>query len=270
MRVISSVALLFVFGCQAQEYGFQKPPTAPQLPVPTPPPVVDTDEPVVPVADAPVYANTTDELFTVDPISGARTSVGVFTLPNGTLVDRMTDIAINNDGEVFGGTFDALYQIDPTTAEVTKICDTDVEMMGLAFTPDGDLLAAGDSVIRRVDLGDCGSTAVVFNTPFNTSGDLVGHPDGNIYWTVWEDTDQDGLVRIQPGTWSLEYLGTIPVGRLFGLGYADDQLFGFSSNGETVSVVPDSANGGGFITSQVLSNDVGISWWGATTNPVAW
>ncbi|MEZ4319526.1 MAG: hypothetical protein R3F61_18565 [Myxococcota bacterium] len=268
MRTLLPLVLVVAVGCQ--EYGFQKPPEGPSLVPPTPPVVEDTDVPEVPVADAPVYANTTNQLFEVDPLTGARQLIGTFRTASGSEVSQMTDIAIDHEGQVFGGTFDALYQIDPSTADVVKICDTDVEMMGLAFTPDGTLLAAGDSVIKRVDLTNCASTPVVFNTPFQTSGDLVGLPDGFLYWTVYEEDDRDGLVRIDPNSWQIEYLGTIPVGKLFGLGYADDQLFGFSRNGETVSVLPDSATGSGFVTTQVLSNDANVSWWGATTNPVAW
>ncbi|MCB9679547.1 MAG: hypothetical protein H6737_30860 [Alphaproteobacteria bacterium] len=261
------MTLVLAVGCQ--EYGFQKPPTGPSLP--PPPQVEDTDVPPdVPVADAPVYANTSTDLFTVDPVTGQRDLIGSFHTAAGASVSQMTDIAIDHEGQVFGGTFDALYQIDPTTAQVEKICDTDIEMMGLAFTPDGVLLAAGDTVIKRVDLADCSATPVVYNTPYETSGDLVGLPDGFLYWTVWEEETSDGLVRIDPQTWQVTYLGTIPVGKLFGLGYADDQLFGFSRNGETVSVYPGPAGAGGYVDAQVLSNDANVSWWGATTNPVAW
>jgi hypothetical protein len=262
--------ILFV-GCQ--EYGFVEPPDDLQLPPATPPTlIVDTDEPddpPVPVAEEPVYANTTDTLYTVEPLTGDRTEIAQFRTAGGTVVQQMLDIAIDHEGRVYGGTFDALYRIDPVTAQVEKVCDTDIEFMGMAFTPNGDLLAAGDTIIKRVDLDSCNSTPVVFNTPYETSGDLVGLPDGYLYWTVWEEDNADGLVRIDPNTWQITYLGTIPVGRLFGLGYAEDQLFGFSSNGQTASIMP-GQNVNGYVDTLVLHNEPTVSWWGATTNPVAW
>lgn len=263
------LSTVFFVGCQ--EYGFVEPPDELQLPPASPPTLIpeEPDDPPVPVAEEPVYANTSDTLYTVEPLTGDRTEIAQFRTASGTVVEQMLDIAIDHEGRVYGGTFDALYRIDPVTAQVEKVCDTDIEFMGMAFTPNGDLLAAGDTIIKRVDLDSCNSTPVVFNTPYETSGDLVGLPDGFLYWTVWEEDNADGLVRIDPNTWQITYLGTIPVGRLFGLGYAEDQLFGFSSNGQTASIMP-GQNVNGYVDTLVLHNEPTVSWWGATTNPVAW
>lgn len=271
MLVLLSFATLA--GCQ--EYQFDNPseePVLPPLPPTVYPPVATPPvEPVVPVAEAPVYANTAGELFEVDPVTGTRLSIGEFRDVRSNLpVSGFYDIAIDSSGVVYGGTDDSIYRIDPVTAQVERLCDSSTRPLGMAFTPDDRLLVAGDAYITQVNLGDCRETDVVADTAYTTSGDIVGLPDGFIYWTVSDSDHSDGLVRIDPSDWSLHYMGVIPVGKLFGIGYANDQLFGFSRYGDTVSITPADAPSGGFVQTTVLRTDADISWWGATTNPVAW
>ena len=45
---------------------------------------------------------------------------------------------------------------------------------------------------------------------------------------------------------------------------------GFSRYGDTVAITPVDAGPNGEVPTTVLRNDTEISWWGATTNPVAW
>jgi hypothetical protein len=227
----------------------------------TEPPPEHTGEPTEPPAEAPVYANTTDELFEIDPLTGARTSVGTFSY-GGQPVDGMVDIAIDLAGRMYGGTFDALYRIDPTDATLTKVCDTDLEPYALAFTSDGVLFAGAGTDIVEVNLGNCARSALTTTTTYTTSGDLVGLPDGWLYWTVRGSGD-DELVRVDPDDGRTQWVGRIDAARLFGLGYDDGVLFGFSADGAIVGIDPANAS-----TTPMVSD--GTSWWGATTNPVQW
>ncbi len=219
---------------------------------------LDTGE----VALGAVYANTSDTLYEVNPATGEATEIGQF--HQGTeVVEYFVDIAIDLAGHMYGGTFDALYRIDPDTAEVTKVCDIDVNMMALTFTSMGELIAGGDDIITRIDLGSCDSEELVSSSPYTTSGDLVGLPDGYLYWTVFGDGDGDELVRVDPDDGSAAWMGTIGHEKLFGLGYHAGQLYGFSSNGSIVEISPSDA-GGDLVC---VANQ---GWWGATTNPVVW
>jgi hypothetical protein len=213
------------------------------------------------IATAPVYANTSDELFEIDPATGARTSVGRFHDGGGS-VDGMVDIAIDLDGHLYGGTFDALYRIDAGSAAVTLVCATDLAPYALAFTSDGVLFAGAGTEIVEVDVDTCRETTLVSDGGYSTSGDLVGLPDGYLYWTVL-DGSTDGLVRVNPQNGALLYVGSVGEAQLFGLGYDQGQLYGFSSNGSIVRIDP--ADGS---TSLVFADTT--SWWGATTNPVVW
>lgn len=251
-------------------------PTEETTPVVTEPtePVVDTTPPIEtdtgtfptdpvpePVAEAPVYANTSGELFEIDPITGARTRVGAFQ-ERGVAIDGMVDIAIDLTGRIYGGTYDAIYQIDALTAAVSKVCDTDLRPYALAFTSDGALFAGAGSDVVEIDLATCQAHSLLSGSVYETSGDLVGLPDGYLYWTV-RGVDSDELVRVDPMTGATFWVGTIAEEKLFGLGYTDGELYGFSSLGSIVVIDPATA------ATTVLSND-GTSWWGATTNPVVW
>jgi hypothetical protein len=219
-----------------------------------------TDTGVAVPATAPIYGNTSEQLFEIDPDTGEKWLVGSFHDADGP-VTYFVDIAIDMDGRLVGGTFDALYAIDPTDATVSRICDIDVEMMALAFTSDGRLFGGGDQTIREIDTQSC--TAVeLLSGGYTTSGDLVGLPDGYLYWTV-RGEDGDELVRVDPTYGYTSWIGPIEGEKLFGLGYAEDTLYGFSALGEIVAIDPITAK-------TTLRSGDGTTWWGATTNPVTW
>ena len=218
----------------------------------------------IPTALAPLYANTSGELFEVAPTTGEVTSIGLFEHA-GEPVDGMVDIAIDMEGRLYGGTFDALWRIDPETAELDKVCDIDVAMYALAFTSDGDLVAGAGTDIQVIDVETCRDRVLVNNSEYETSGDLVGLPDGFLYWSVRGGRDNpDELVRIDPRNGRTTWIGKIGFGKLYGMAYYDGALYGFSSEGNTVRIEPDSGS------SRLLGYDDSLSWWGATTNPVVW
>jgi hypothetical protein len=261
---IAALVLLLLAGCTESNFNDRTPD------VHTPDPDSDTDpdevpDLPVPVAQAPLYANTTNELFEIDPADGTMTSVGVFMNGN-TKVDGMVDIAISMEGLLYGGTFDALWYIDPETANLKKVCDIDVAMYALTFTSEGDLVAGSDDNIEIIDLDTCKASYLVKNSRYVTSGDLVGLPDGYLYWSVRgkDRDDPDGLVRVDPKSGNEVFIGNIGFGSLYGMAYYDEQLYGFSSKGQMVRIQPNSAN------SMLLGYSEDLSWWGATTNPVVW
>lgn len=218
-----------------------------------------------PIADQPVYAQTGGELFVVDPTTGARTFKGAFRTPSGQAVYGFLDIAIDLDGYMYGGTSQAIYQIDPQTAVVTKLCDTTVRMPALTFASDGTLYAGAEREVTKVNLSNCTGTPLFSGSDYRTSGDLVGLPDGFLYWTVKSSQGRDALVRVDPRNGNTYFVGELQSGDFFGLGYDDGQLFGFSKDGRIARINPLNA-----ATTTLVSPSDAISWWGATTNPVLW
>ena len=224
----------------------------------------DETEPPPGIALDPVYACTATDLYTIEPSRGDATWIGAFHDSDGAPVTYFLDLAIDLDGVLYGGTFDTLYRIDAATAEVTPLCALGVDSYALTVTADGAMYAGGYSTINHLDPTDCSATPLVDGAPYNTAGDLVGLPDGYLYWTVWGATfGQDDLVRVDPATGAMLRVGALSVDRTFGVAYDGGWLYAFTDDGEIVSVDP----GSGWTT--VLA-DGATEWWGATTNTVTW
>lgn len=224
-------------------------------------PEIDVDDDV---ALAPVYAHTSEALYEVDPLTGAVEFQGNFHNASGAVVN-FVDIAIDLDGKIYGGTYERLYTINPTDGFVTPVCSLEFEPFALTFGPNGVLYAGGSDELVEMDTVSCATTPLV-SGQYNTSGDIVGLPDGYLYWTVRgpNNGDNDELVRVDPETGSTQWIGIIGADGLFGVGYHNGQLFGFSRDGWIVAIDPATA------ATTVLDDEGVISWWGATTNPVRW
>jgi hypothetical protein len=227
----------------------------------------------VPQADEPVYIQTGTTLYSYDPARNQAVRVGDFREERGP-IELMVDIAIDRSGTMYGGVSEhvangvfenRIYLINPETAFATYLFDFDDKLNGMAFLDDGRLVIAGE----RVTVIDPQSGQALVSWPstdqFETSGDVVGLPDGHLYWTVRgaDPGDADRVVRIDPSSGMTAVIGDASVTSIFGLGYAEGVLYGFTSGGEVVTLDPQS---GEVIAVQTLSG----RWYGATTNPVLW
>lgn len=269
-----SLLVLVLAGCSEytlngqQDLNVSDDTTVPPLPDVEEPPPEDTGDVLeddIPIAREPIYINEGGRLWSWDPEADALSAVGNFFDESGR-VDGITDIAIDSEGRLYGCTFDTLYQIDPETAEATYIGSMAVGAAGLTFVDGDQLIAAGDGVfVLDVGTGDLVQTLVP-SGGFETAGDIIGLPDGRLYWTVWGGYgESDWLVVIDPRTGEYGVRGETGVPRVFGLGYAQDALYGFTDDGEWVEI--DATFGG--LEDRRRFGDA-PRWWGATTNPVRW
>ncbi len=210
------------------------------------------------VATEAIYLNTGNTLYSYDPASNKASVVGRFTDGRVNVTD-MTDIAIDLSGYMYGCAYSVLYRINPHTAEATYVGTMDGSLNGLTFVSDGRLIGAGDGVVF-IDTNNGAFSPLYTGTKYTSSGDIIGLPDGMLYWTV---TGGDNLVRIDPNNGKPTDLGSIGVSQIFALGYADGDLYGFTNNDQVIVI--DSSN------ARTTSTDrLNGSWWGATTNPVLW
>ncbi len=210
-------------------------------------------------ATEPVYINDASTLYSFDPDTRTATRIGTFREGGAALDGGMTDIAISLDGVMYGGSFDALYRIDPTTAECTFVATLGDELTGLTFVSDGRLVGAGAGV-SFIDVRTGALDTLVAPGAYETSGDIVGLPDGYLYWSVWGG---DLLIRVDPDTGATRRVGDVGVERLFGLGYADGALYAFTGTSDVIVVDETTAAAG-------AATDLPVNWWGAATNPVLW
>jgi len=229
----------------------------------------DTGTPDLPpeAAKDPLYAQTGHTLYSVSPDAPyTPAALGDF-LDGGQDIDSITDIAIDGSGILYAVTFTALYRVDATDASVMKIADAGTDgLTSLAFLADGTLLAGGGSSLYTVNpftgafrrLGSIGSWAF--------AGDMVGLPDGLLYCAMTEGSTTSGAssrVVFDLHSQAIVRTGATGTDALFGMAYADGALFGFNSNGAISTLDPTTG-----AASQVSSS--GITWYGATTNPVTW
>ncbi len=216
-------------------------------------------------AKEPIYINEGDRLWSWDPADDALVEIGRF-----SDVDRMTDIAVDPLGNLWGcsGSSDerGLYRIDPETAETTWVAELPKYLSGLTFLGDGRLVGAGDGVWVLDQTTGALRDTLVPEGQYVTSGDIVALPDGLLYWTVWPEEygEADRLLVINPAG-GVAVRGEADVSRVFGLGYADNALYGFTDDGNWVKL--SQSTGSLQLTGPLPGNS---GWWGATTNPVLW
>lgn len=212
------------------------------------------------IATEAIYINTGNTLYGYDPSTNVASAVGSFML-GGVRVTDMTDIAIDLTGRMYGVAYDELYRITPATAEVTHVATLDASYNALTFVSDGTLVAAGDNQVVAVD-ESTGRTTRIGRNDYTSSGDIVGLPDGYLYWSV-QGGSSDDLVKIDPSTGTATRLGAIGSSGVYALGYAYGSLYGFTSGNE--AIVIDATTGRTTSQSRLTG-----TWWGATTNPVLW
>ena len=217
------------------------------------------EEPSVDLPDQPVYLHTGTTLYSWSPETGLLSLVGDFHTVAGDELEQITDIAIDSDGRFYGVSWEGLYGINGHTAEVWHIADIEMPLFGLTSTSDGRLVGGGDGLYLIDDLTGA-FTELVAPGQYETSGDLVGLPDGLLYWAVREGDD---LVVVDPNTGATSLRGIIGVEHVYGLGFAGDSLYGFTEEGAVLQISPST---GEVIHSSLLPG----TWYGATTNPVVW
>ena len=209
-----------------------------------------------------MYVHSDDELYSLNE-NGELTYIADFIVEGTHSLDeqpKITDLAIDLDGHMYGVAGFDLYEINASTGSMILASTLDQYLNGLTFMANGDLMGAGDGIFK-IDPTSGYTVALVEDGYYNTSGDIVGHPNGLMYWTVRENGG-DGLVSID-SFGRTEYIGNIGVVNLYGLSYFDGNLYGFSSNGNIVTINPDNA--------QALNNEVqDFSYWGAAANPYRW
>jgi len=143
-----------------------------------------------PVGTLLIYANTDNELYTMNPTTKAVTLVGAF--DDGTTTrGNVTDLAVNAAGDVWVNTDSAIYRATvpngPGTVMLTKVTDITLKstqkFYALGFTLAGTL-GAGETLVAGDNLGDL--YAVEANGTTQLLGGF-GTGSGNVHYELSGD-----------------------------------------------------------------------------------
>ncbi len=121
-----------------------------------------------------------NEIFINDSrgnLASFNTDTGEFQLIGNTTT-VLTDIAVSADGQIFGTSFNTLYEVDMETAELTAIATYDGvnSINALAFTQDGTLVGAGFNTTElfAINVETAGLTSLG-DIGASSAGDLATH-----------------------------------------------------------------------------------------------
>lgn len=190
---------------------------------------------------AEVFAHSAFELYKLDPVSKAVTTVGTF---QGCDFSSVIDIAINKDGAMYATTFGGLFKVDKTTAVCTPIATGDYPN-SLSFVPQGTvdpsveaLVGYQGSTYVRIDLANGAVTPIgVINGGYTSSGDIVSVIGGGTYLTVVGNGCGDCIVEVDPKTGDMKkMIGQLGHSAVYGLAFWGGSAYGFSTFGELFQI----------------------------------
>lgn len=218
-----------------------------------------------------VFAHSPTALYRIDVAAQEPTKIADFT-PSG--VGQVIDLAVDRAGRAFVTTFGGLYAVDLYTAEMTQIALGSYPN-SLSFVPRGTIDANEEVLVGyvgstyvRIDtqIGAVRTVGSLGATGYVSSGDLVSLADSTTYLTVKGPSCLDCLVRVDPSTGvMLQNYGSIGYADLYGVGYAEGVLYGFTGQGEALRIGFGQA---GLEVSELYPRQ-SWAWWGAGSTTAA-
>ena len=191
---------------------------------------------------AEVFGHSGDVLYRLDPETLDVVPVGNFAGCGGSVID----IALDEDSNMFGVTFNSLYEIDRVTGQCTLIADGQYPT-SLSFVPAGTvdedeeaLVGFVDDAYVRIDKDTGNITNLgTLSDGLRSSGDVVSVKDGGTFLTVFGPAceDQDCIIEFNPANGQiLENYGPIPYDQVFGLAFWAGKAYGFARSGDVFEV----------------------------------
>jgi hypothetical protein len=208
----------------------------------------------------PIFAHSSGQLFRIDLTTQTPQVISI-----GSFGAQLTDLALTDDGQLYGVGFDTLYLVDPQQGfarPIGPLGPTDVN--GLAAV--GNRLVAGSTsggfyYVDRVT--GRATRAGSFGQGIVSSGDLCVGPGGVLYLTSPVGSrigGQDQLLRVDPVTGAATPVGSTGLPSVFGLVYTGgerNELLGFTEGGVIARIDPHT----GAAAQMALT---GVPFWGGT------
>ena len=217
---------------------------------------------------AEVFGHSASTLYKLNPDTKAVGIVGNF-----SGCQAVTDIALDEDSNLYGTTDEGLWAIDRATAACTPIA-RGVYPNSLSFVPAGTLDPNSEALVGFVDdqyvridpvSGAIQNIGNPWGNGFISSGDVVSVKNGPTFLTI-KDADsssmqcRDCLVEINPATGAiLTSYTNLGYDRVFGTAFWAGSVFGFTTEGELFEVtIVD-----GQLETTLIDTPQGLSFWGA-------
>ena len=227
-----------------------------------------------------VYAHTSDELY----LFGVKGQldvvlVGAFDFPADASDARMTDIAIDRYGVMWGIGFSDVFVIQPATAECWRMAALPREFNGLTLVPKGVLGTNADALVGvdleggwwRLELVWAGDVAHVETTLLGSyGGDWLSSGDafsiegvGTFASADTSGADADSLVVVDPATGQVTSVVAALAGytQVWGLAGWSGRAYAFDASGDVL--VLDLSDG-----KVIAKKKTGKAWWGAGVRTV--
>lgn len=228
---------------------------------------------VVTVPTGPVgslYAHTSDTLYRLDLKAGAFVKIGYFSFDKNP--GSVTDIALDQNGNLFAVTFAEVFQCGVAKANCTWLASLPSSFNGLTFVAKGVVDPNAETLIGISTSGDWnqiivkGKTATIVNLGaygggWSSSGDAFSVEGIGTYATVTGNGNSDSLVQVDPKTGKVQKtIGSTGVYELYGLAWWSGVFYGFSADGNVYTL--DTATGKAKVVAGIKV-PTGVAWWGA-------
>lgn len=229
----------------------------------------DASRPGVALANT-VYAHTATQLYRLAIKTYSVHLVGNFQFPSDVSDPRMTDIAIDRFGVLYGITFHDLVTCHPETAQCWKLASLPTSFNGLTLLPragtsaqDALIGVSNDGGWWRLDLVG-GNVQMVFlgkhGGSYTSSGDAFSIEAVGTFASVKDGSfsGPDKLVQLNPATGAVlrEVLPLTGYRSVFGLAGWADQVFAFDETGDILVISLSTAS-----VERTIKG--GKAWWGA-------
>jgi len=148
----------------------------------------------------------------------------------------LTDVAFDQNGNLFGITFSNLYSINQASGVATLIGGLGGNRFNaLTINSSGQAFTAADSIgdLFSVNLGTGLATSIgTIGAGFTSSSGDLEFANGTLFGIDGAGTDN--LYSLNPLTGAGALIGSTGLATVFGLAFADDTLFGLSGGSNTL------------------------------------
>lgn len=147
-----------------------------------------------------------------------------------------TDIAVDDDGQLFGNTFGQLYNISQSPGSSTLIGNLNLNNANaLAFDNNGVLYATGGNAFYSVDISTGAATLISNISNFISAGDIVFNPATNQFLATSTTPNNSNLFSIALNGTATQ-IGSIGFNGVFGLGFDSGILYGYTNIGQQLVI----------------------------------